>query len=194
MNDTIRELGGAGYVGVLKEELSCKITFVDGQLYQKHALLLYRANDCVCEQLPSIEYKLNANTTCRHEIAPVSEREFIIHLYMDNLNGIENELPLSDILKTALDRSKTWRLSRTIKDNASFGGYGFDSMNDILSSREELFSEELDTQDTHNAQGDDPYSNLFDMEDDDLKKKEENSDQTTDVMDDLMGFFNEDEQ
>jgi hypothetical protein len=114
VNDTIRELGGKGYTDVLTEELSCNVTFIDGQFYQKHALLLYRADNRVCDQLGTVEYNLNANMPYRNEIAPVNERKFIIHLYMDNLDGFENELPLSEKLKEALDSSKTWNPSGTL--------------------------------------------------------------------------------
>ena len=43
------------------------------------------------------------------------------------------------------------------------------------------------------ATSDDPYANLFDTNEDNTDKKEESSDKKTDVVDDLMGFFDEEE-
>lgn len=190
MNDTIRELGGEGYVEVLKEELSCNVSFVDGQLYQKHALLLYRASNSVYSLLDSVEYNLNANTPYKNEIVPVNEREFLIHLYMDNLDGFGKELPLSAKLKTALDSSKSWKPVNMQDKKTTAEDHMPEDIKSILSSGASLFSGDFDDS---GIKDDDPYSDLFDTEKDDSEKKDESSNQKPDVVDDLMGFFNEDE-
>ena len=189
MNDTIRELGGEGYVDVLKEELACDVSFVDGQLYQKHALLLYRASNSVYDRLDSVEYNLNANTPYKNEVVPVNEREFLIHLYMDNLDGFGKELPLSAKLKTALDSSKIWRPVKKQDERILVDDHMPDDINSVLSSGASLFSGDFD----NSGIEDDPYSDLFETEENESEKKDEDSNQTPDVVDDLMGFFNEDE-
>jgi hypothetical protein len=58
MNGTLRELGRNGYVEVMEEDLGCNVQFIDGQLYQGHALFLYKASQPVSSKLKSLEYKL----------------------------------------------------------------------------------------------------------------------------------------
>ena len=185
MNQTLRELGKNGYVEVLEEQLECRISFVDGQLYQQHALFLYKADKMVSDKLSSLEYALNANTQYKNVIQPVSEREFLIHLYMDNLDSFKKELPLSRKVKEALEKASVWNPEYQ-EDNANLGtSCNQPDFSEILSSGADLFSGEIDSSSEY-----DPYAGLFEDETDD-DNNAEGSDGKKDAVDELLDFFDE---
>lgn len=190
MNDNIRDLGKNGYIDVLKKELGCKVKFIDAQLHQKHALLLYRADKEVEDQLKRLEYSLNANTQYDNKVEAVSENEFLIHLYMDPFSDTKKELPLSKDLEEAISKAekrktmpKKSRVRRIEKEDDY--DYQFDDVgdyDDILSSGASLFSGDLgDTK----SNVPDPYGDLF-VPEKDKKTEEDNS-----PVDDLLNFFEE---
>lgn len=188
MNDTIRKLGKESYVEVMTEELGCSVQFIDGQLYKGHALFLYKASQPVSSKLKSLEHKFNTNTPYRNDIEAVNEREFLVHLYMDNLEGFKKELPLSDVLKKAIDASIHY--SAPYEAEESYQGTpenDLNEMNKILASGASLFSGDIDM---GSSEKEDPYADLFVLDNneasDDMKTKNK-----PDSMDDLMGFFDE---
>ena len=191
MNDTIRDLGKNGYLDVLEEQLGCKVKLVDAQLYKKHALLLYRAEKDVEDQLERFEYIINANTEFDNKIEAVSEKEFLIHLYMDPFSETIKELSLSKDLKDALTRAEKWK-SRPKKPNTYLTSkeddydYQFDDAcdyDDVLSSGASLFSGDIGTAKPTDT---DPYGDLFVSDEEKPKGEDVNS-----PVDDLLNFFDE---
>lgn len=185
MNQTLRELGKNGYVEVLEEQLECRINFVDGQLYQQHALFLYSADKMVSDRLSSMEYMLNANTQYKNVIQPVSERDFLVHLYMDNLDSFKKELPLSRKLTDALEKASIWKSGYQVdKANQDINRDQTD-IREILSSGADLFSGEIDSSSEYDA-----YEGLFEDETAGASKTE-GSDGKQDAVDELLDFFDE---
>lgn len=188
MNGTLRELGRNGYVEVMEEDLGCNVQFIDGQLYQGHALFLYKASQPVSSKLKSLEYKFNASTPYRNDIEAVNEREFLVHLYMDNLEDFKKELPLSAVLEKAIDSSS--RYSEPYEPEESYEGIpgnDTDEMDELLASGASLFSGDIDTS---TSEEEDPYADLFSLDDNDTSD-DINAKNNPDSMDDLMGFFDE---
>lgn len=106
-DQTIRQLGKDGYIGVLEEQLGCRITFIDGQVYHQHAVFLYKADEVVSDRMSALEYAMNKNTPYKHRVEIVSDKEFLVHLYLDELDESVQELPLSEKLSDALEKSIT---------------------------------------------------------------------------------------
>lgn len=184
MNETLRELGRGGYIEIFEEQFGCKVRFIDGQLYKKHALFLYRADGNVSERLSTMEHMMNANTPYRNVLEAVSDREFLVHLYMDNLDSFAKELPLSSNLAEALEKAET-RKNTPTGDTPSDSKYDQDDFSELLASGADLFSGEILT----SAAKDDPYEHLFDAQD--VSANNEVPDDNKDVVDDLMDFFEE---
>ncbi len=182
MNNTIHELGNGAYIDVLEEEFGCKVRLLAAQLYQGHAIMLYRtdANEEIERHLKRIEYNLNANTKSKNVIQAVSDSEFIIHLYMDVYAKFGKELPLSKTLKNAIESAEgklnTPRSTKTQQQSTS--NFGNNNYDDILSAGAGLFSGENDISEPSSI---DPYDDLFDDEDDDGNGH----------VDDFMNFFDE---
>jgi hypothetical protein len=107
---------------------------------------------------------------------------------MDNLEDFKKELPLSDVLEKAIESSS--RYSEPYEPEESYEGIPGndpDEMNELLASGASLFSGDIDT---GTSEEEDPYADLFSLDDndtpDDMKAKN-----NPDSMDDLMGFFDE---
>ena len=143
------------------------------------------------DQLERFEYNINANTEFDNKIEAVSEKEFLIHLYMDSFSEMIKELPLSKDLKDALTRAEKWK-SRPKKPNANLTSkeddydYQFDDAgdyDDVLSSGASLFSGDIGTAKPTDM---DPYGDLFVSDEDKPKGEDVNS-----PVDDLLNFFDE---
>lgn len=183
MDDTVRDLGRKGFTDLFNDEMKCRVSFINGQVHDDHAILLFRAEKAVDDQLSRIEYNLNANTEFRNTLEAVSEREFLVHLYMDPYKGTK-ELPLSKDIEDALLRAKEWK--KKSESTSRFSGITEDDdYSSILSEGADLFSGDIDETD---KKDDDPYGDLFNASND---KEAGNSSGDNDPVDDLMSFFDE---
>ena len=183
MDDTIRDLGRKGFTDLFNDEMKCRVSFINGQVHDDHAILLFRAEKAVDDQLSRIEYNLNANTEFRNTLEAVSDREFLVHLYMDPYKGTK-ELPLSKDIEDALLRAKEWK--KISESTSGFSGISEDDdYSSILSEGADLFSGDIDETD---KKSDDPYGDLFNTSND---KEAGNSSGDNDPVDDLMSFFDE---
>lgn len=183
MDDTVRDLGRKGYTELFNDEMKCKVRFVDGQVHQNHAILLFRAEKAVYDQLSRIEYNLNANSEFRNSFEAVSESEFLVHLYMDAYKG-NKELPLSRNIEEAMQRAQDWK--KKSKNTSQFTNASkVDDYSSVLSEGADLFSGDIDEAE---KKDDDPYGDLFNTSNG--EEAEKKSDERSPV-DDLMSFFDE---
>ncbi len=186
-NDELRELGRNGYAEALERELSCSVHFIDGQLYQGHALFLYKASETVSKDLKTVEHKFNANLSCISEFKVVNDKEFLVHLYLSGFENFKRETSLSDVLRNAVDSSNNnhyetekTHLGTTEDDNST--------IDEILTSGVNLFSASNETEPREEK---DSYASLFVLEDNETQKITKVKENKQDDINDLMGFFDE---
>ncbi len=136
-----------------------------------------KIGEIVDEYVYSIKFTRNI---FENTILPnVDPKDFCMRF--ENRCNVTNSMIMKKIKPYETDNEYKEDSQTTGKDNA-------DGKSRVLSSGASLVSGKMDSNTTA---ADDPYATLFDTSDSNIGKEEGDSDKKTDVVDDLMGFFEE---
>lgn len=185
-NQTLRTLGENGLLKSLEEQLKCKIVFLDGQLYHQHALFLYKANKIVDDSLSPIEEVFNEKIKYKTIIEPVSENEFLVHMYLLRPDRFMKELPLSEKLAHAIEMASAWKQKHQNNKVNQDLSYHHADINDVVSSCVDLFSGGSETFIENNQ-----TTEEFDGEENTDDSKSGSASDNLNAVNDLLYYFDE---
>ncbi len=188
LNTKMQNMGHNTYEALLNKKLFHKVQFVDSQIYDKHAIFLFKTQRDITGYgmfLEEIEKELNFSSGQKTVIEVVNENSFIIHFYSNELKNVENDLPLSPLIRQALDEIENRNPKKMLFE--SFPEINDDlknEKNDFFSDRAKLSSEEPDRIPDSDSETTDKATEKLDI-------KEEKTYTPTDAIADLLSYFEE---